>query len=246
MAGGRGLRAGARRAAYLRGSVGHVWNPKLRLGLALLVWVAAVAASPLLPVGLPWPPRILLGFAVAGLWFAGTLVWHLRRKDAAETRAHAAQEDPGRGLTDVVVTTVGLLTLVADGGMLVFGGDDPANDRWVAIIAILTVAAGWMCVHSVYALRYARLYYADDDTTGTPADGTPADGAPIDFNQAQDPRYTDFLYFSFNLGMTYQVSDTTVRSARVRRVVLGHCIQSWVFGTVVIASAVNLVGGLSG
>lgn len=102
-----------------------------------------------------------------------------------------------------------------------------------AVLAVVTVAVGWLCVHTVYSLRYARIYYSDPRPC-------------IDFNQDEPPRWSDFVYSAFNLGMTFQVSDTSVRSSALRRVVLGHCLLSYVFGTVVIASTINLVAGLSG
>ena len=82
-------------------------------------------------------------------------------------------------------------------------------------------------------LRYARVYYASP---------TP----PIDFNQDEDPTFSDFAYFSFNLGMAYQVSDTDLKTLRVRRVVLGHTLLAYLYGTIVIAATINLVAGIGG
>ena len=79
----------------------------------------------------------------------------------------------------------------------------------------------------------ARIYYAEQSP-------------PIDFNQSQDPSFSDFAYFSFGLGMAYQVSDTALLSSGVRRVVLGHTMLAYLYGTVVIAAAINLVAGLRG
>lgn len=64
------------------------------------------------------------------------------------------------------------------------------------------------------------------------------------FNSKQPPAYRDFLYFSYNLGMTYQVSDTSVTSATIRAVVLRHCLLSYVFGTSILATTINLVTGI--
>ena len=66
----------------------------------------------------------------------------------------------------------------------------------------------------------------------------------IDFNSDDEPAYRDFLYFSYNLGMTYQVSDTAVSSSAIRGVVLRHCLLSYVFGTVILATTINLVTGI--
>ena len=83
----------------------------------------------------------------------------------------------------------------------------------------------------MYAARYAYLYY------------TPSAGG-IDFNSDDPPAFRDFFYFSYNLGMTYQVSDTNVSNPTIRAVALRHCLLSYVFGTVILATAINLVAGL--
>ena len=85
----------------------------------------------------------------------------------------------------------------------------------------------------MYAARYAHLYYVTCQATG------------IDFNGPDLPAYRDFLYFSYNLGMTYQVSDTAVTNAAIRSVVLRHTLLSYVFGAVVLASTINLVAGIA-
>jgi uncharacterized membrane protein len=86
-------------------------------------------------------------------------------------------------------------------------------------------------LHLMYTARSAQLYY-----------GEPVGG--IDFNSNDQPSYRDFCYFSYNLGMTYQVSDTEVSSTAIRSVVLRHCLLSYVFGTVILAATINLVAGL--
>jgi uncharacterized membrane protein len=67
----------------------------------------------------------------------------------------------------------------------------------------------------------------------------------IDFNQTEPPRYTDFAYLSFTIGMTYQVSDTNLRTTEIRAAALGQGLLSYVFGTGFIATMINLVVGLS-
>lgn len=108
---------------------------------------------------------------------------------------------------------------------------DKASYAGMSLAAIL---ATWALLHTMYTARYARIYY-DDGPGG------------IDFNDPDaDPQYSDFFYFSFNLGMTYQVSDTDVTSSRMRAEVLKHCLFSYIYGTVIIACTINLVINLVG
>ncbi len=87
-------------------------------------------------------------------------------------------------------------------------------------------------VHTVFTLKYARLYY------------TGIDGG-ISFNEDDPPRYTDFAYLAFTVGMTFQVSDTDVSDKGIRRTILRHMLLSYVFGAVIIAVTINLVAGLT-
>ena len=82
----------------------------------------------------------------------------------------------------------------------------------------------------IFTLRYARLYHSE--------------GGGIDFNQSEKPDYRDFMYVSFTLGMTYQVSDTAVSSQVIRRVMTKQGLLSYVFGVGVVATMVNVVVSL--
>ncbi len=89
-------------------------------------------------------------------------------------------------------------------------------------------------VHTIFTLRYAALYYR----TGTPGG--------IDFNQVAPPRYRDFAYVAFTLGMTFQVSDTDITDSEIRATALRHALLAYLFGTLVIAVTVNMLAGLGG
>ena len=66
----------------------------------------------------------------------------------------------------------------------------------------------------------------------------------MDFNQDEDPTYRDFAYLAFTIGMTYQVSDTNLTDGRIRATALRHALLSFVFGTAIIATMINVVAGL--
>ncbi len=161
-------------------------------------------------------------FAVLG-WLT---LWPL---DAGETRRHASREDLRAGLEEIVVVAVACSGLIAVVALLVLG--DSGDGAAAAAMAIAAAFMAWSGLHLMYAARYANLYYTD-----------PAGG--IDFNSTDPPTYRDFFYFSYNLGMTYQVSDTGVADATIRSVVLRHCLLSYVFGTVILATTINLVVGI--
>ena len=95
-----------------------------------------------------------------------------------------------------------------------------------------SVALAWISVHTVFMLRYARLYYS------------PPDGG-IDFH-GDKPDYKDFAYLALTIGMTFQVSDTDLLGKRVRRTALHHALLSYVFGTGIVAVTVSSVAALLG
>lgn len=113
---------------------------------------------------------------------------------------------------------------------LVIAGGSAAGSI-LGALAVLGVFMTWAALHLMYAIRYAYIYYA-----------TGVDKA-IDFNSDDAPTFRDFFYFSYNLGMTYQVSDTAVQSAAVRAVALRHCLFSYAFGLAILATTINLVTG---
>jgi len=188
-----------------------------------------------LPLGAAGEPltHALTGFVAGGLAFAVPLLVHVLRHDAPSTRARVEGRDGDAAWYDVVVITVGLASLAGVGILLVGGQAKGTAQVLDALVGVAAVAVGWLCVHTVYLLRYARVYYASPRP-------------PIDFNQDEDPTFSDFAYFSFNLGMAYQVSDTDLKTSDVRRVVLGHTMLAYLYGTIVIAATINLVAGIGG
>lgn len=192
----------------------------------LVVSVAAGAViGVLVGVLIGAPIGLLVGIASSGTIFvvAGWVtLWHM---DAAATRANAQREDFRPVTDEIVVVAVALCGLLGIVVLLLHSDSQAA-----AAIALAGVFVAWAALHLMYAARYAHLYYL-----------TSAGG--IDFNSDQPPSYRDFLYFSYNLGMTYQVSDTNVTSPTIRAVVLRHTLLSYVFGTSVLATTINLVAG---
>ena len=99
-------------------------------------------------------------------------------------------------------------------------------------LALGSVVLAWISVHTVFVLRYARLYYS------------PPEGG-IDF-KGETPDYRDFAYLALTIGMTFQVSDTDLMGKRVRRVALHHALLSYLFGTGIVAITVSSVASLLG
>lgn len=189
--------------------------------VAVIFWASLGAAAALLA---GWAT-----LAIVNVVWVTLIVWPM---DAAQTRAHATAEDPGRQTARVIAIAGSIVSLVAVVVVLMQTTEASHATTFVyAGLAVLSVAASWALIQTDYLLRYAHLYYSH-----------PVGG--IDFNQVDDPCYTDFAYFSLGLGMTYQVADTNVRTNEIRRVVIAQTLLAYLFATVIVATVINLVTSL--
>ncbi|MFC8409099.1 DUF1345 domain-containing protein [Arthrobacter sp. NPDC057259] len=220
-------------AEVANGHGGHNFNSRahhsrLRVLVMVLVGVAtAVAVGSLMS----WAYAPALGWAAASLTY---LIWVwsvIGGLQTQATAAHARREDPSRGLADglVLVATVASFGGVA---LILLDASNAQGGTKAAIIAMAvgSVALSWFLVHTLYTLRYASIYYRDK--TG------------VDFNEDKLPRYLDFAYLAFTVGMTFQVSDTDLKTDAIRTTVLRQALLSYLLGTIVLATTINLVAGL--
>ncbi len=197
-----------------------------RLAISLVAGIVVLLSVGLL-AGLPL--GVLSGIAGMGAVFVISGLIVLWPMTPERTRRNAVREDFRPHVEELLVVTAALVALVVIVVLLVPGNSPTRN--CAAAIGLVGVFLVWAMLHLMYTARYANLYYAE-----------PVGG--IDFNSKDQPSYRDFCYFSFNLGMTYQVSDTDVSNTAIRSVVLRHCLLSYVFGTVILAATINLVAGL--
>lgn len=201
----------------------------------LLAIASAVAVhflvSATTPSGVPWWVRSV------GAWDAGSLtllalLWNIiLRAGPTETRHRASADDPGRTTVFVLAVVASLVSLFASVFVLRRARDLPLSPMWT-VLGLLAVVLSWGLTHSLYALRYARLFYRRGNPGGLQFPGTP------------EPRDLDFAYFAFTLGMCFQTSDVVVDCTRVRRVVLVHTLLAFVYNTTILALALNLAFAL--
>jgi uncharacterized membrane protein len=198
----------------------------------IVMAIIGVAAGVLSVVLGDWHYAPLVGWDAAAATFVVWIWANIAGLDAAQTAAHARQEDPTRATTDALLISASLASLVAVGMVLVDASSAHGNSKWLlAGLAAASVALSWLLVHTLFTLRYARLYHM-------------ANGG-ISFNQSDPPRYVDFAYLAFTVGMTFQVSDTDLQSTLVRATALRHALLSYLFGAVILATAVNFIVSLS-
>ena len=205
---------------------GAVWS-------AVAALAAGVAAGLWAVPALGWVEGSLTGWlvtAAVSLSRTWTVVWPM---DATATARYAGREDASRPARDTVLLVASVVSLLTVATMLVgkkSGGPAPAS----LALGLAAVILSWGMVHTIFTLRYAALYYRSGVRGG------------IDFNQDEPPRYRDFAYVAFTLGMTFQVSDTAIRDSEIRATALRHALLAYLVGTLVIAVTVNMLAGLGG
>lgn len=200
-------------------------SPTARLTGATLVGAAATAAAAW--TGFGWF-SLLVGWdvlAVTYMAWTWSVLWPFGPE---QTASHAEHEEPGRQAVFTLILVGALVSLVGV-GLLLAKAD--AGKEGVAAIAVASVVISWLAVHTLYALTYARVYFGEKPVGG------------IDFNTDDPPRYSDFAYVAYTVGMSFAISDTNLTSSRMRATALKHGLLSYVFGSVIVASVVNLIAG---
>lgn len=190
----------------------------------LAAWLVIVYGS--------WEYAPLIAWDTVAIVYAGWVWLTILPMKADKTKLMAVREEPGRTSTEILLIGASLASLVAVGFLISQAGNTSAVSKGAGIfLGLFSVIASWIVVQTIHTLKYAKLYY--DGTEGG-----------IDFNESSPPRYTDFAYLAFTLGMTFQVSDTDIKTKEIRAAALKHSLLSYVFGTVIIATTINTIASL--
>jgi uncharacterized membrane protein len=185
-----------------------------------LLWTGALAA--------------LVGWcaaAAAALAWVWLISWH----QDAEGTERLAEDENRSSSTDVWAVSAAIASLVAVGFGLQRSPGTDALAVATVLLSVVSVILAWGVVNTVFALKYARMYYLDEP-----------DRQGFDFNQDAEPAYSDFAYMAFTVGMAFAAPEAKPNTQATRKVMLGHALLSYLFGTVVIAVAVSLITNLSG
>jgi uncharacterized membrane protein len=120
-------------------------------------------------------------------------------------------------------------------------GSDGKQLTMHVLLSIACVISSWVLVHTIFTFRYAHFFYCDMEDG---SDSKTFKPGGLDFPNENKPDYLDFAYFSFVIGMTFQVSDVQITSKRIRRLALLHGLLAFAFNTVIVALSINVVAGL--
>jgi uncharacterized membrane protein len=195
-----------------------------RTFISILIGLVAFA---LLPGSLRLVTRMLVGWDIFIAIYLALVYIMMARCGLAHIKRNAVLQDDGRFLI-LLVTAFGAFASIA---AIVFELGSTKHSAPELTLATVTIALSWAAVHTTFALHYAHDYYR----------GAKPGGLQFPSGDEHDHAdYWDFVYFSFVIGMTAQVSDVGITDKTIRRTATVHGIISFVFNTALVALMVNI------
>jgi uncharacterized membrane protein len=190
----------------------------------------AVAVMAILAVAAPWrwPTRLLTGWDI-GIALYLVLAFHMMATSTIDRiRQRATEEDEGQAAILIVTVAAAMASLAAIFALL---STSARSERPVlpVVLATVTILLSWASIHTIFALHYAHEFY--DEIAG---------GGLAFPGDEKEPDYWDFVYFSFVIGMTSQVSDIGITSRQIRRTAAAHGVIAFFFNAALLALTINL------
>ncbi|MBX3253720.1 MAG: DUF1345 domain-containing protein [Chitinophagaceae bacterium] len=217
----------------------HHWINQLHVAYKLLFSAAAGTTFSFLFSGRPGNTlmHILLGwdvFCVVLLCFYWFAFFTTSRQTIQQ---EADKEDPSRIVIFILVLVCTFVSMAAVILLLTAKSGKTSTDGLQLTTALAGMILSWCLVHTLFTVNYAHLFYGGDNNDTENENG-------LDFPGEDKPDFMDFAYFSFVIGMTFQVSDVSIASKKIRRWALLHSLISFAYNTVIVALTINIVAGL--
>lgn len=211
------------------------WFTRINASQKLVISLIAGLITGLLYAHTSWEIRLLLSWDVTSLLLI-CLIWTgFFTTPGAQTRNQATKQDESRLVSFVFILVAATLSLLGIGLMLIHKGGGASRPHWVPVFSLISICVSWILIHTLFTLRYAHLYYRNKNTM--------PEKWGLAFPGDDHPDFFDFAYFSFVIGMTFQVSDVNIISKKIRKVVLIHGVLSFMFNSFIVALLINLIAG---
>jgi uncharacterized membrane protein len=206
------------------------WRLAVALAIGIVVWITANY------FGAPRGARLLLAWDSAALVYLLTMWTLFIRSDEAELKSRAALYDERVPVLMLIVLTAIVASLAAVVDAMIVVKDAPSGARALIIgSAGATLILSWLVLQTVFVLHYAHRYF-----------GAGKDKGGIQFPGEQPTSYLDFAYLAFSIGATFQVSDNSILTSKLRRLVTAHAAAAYFYNTAVLALGINIMASLIG
>ncbi len=206
-----------------------------KITFSILAGIAAVLLlQPIVPEALI---RYLFGYSAFGLTLLGFYWISFYKTPIRHLQLEAQKEDSSRPVIFFLMLLSILGSILAIVLILASKNDNPQKKLLHIGSAMLGISIAWFLLHTIYTVRYAHLYYGDSNHEK-------GSGLSFPAGDTYMPDFMDFAYFSFVLGMTFQVSDVSITTKKMRHIALWHSLFSFIFNAVIIAVTINLIAGL--
>lgn len=205
----------------------HKFLISLFIGITTYFAIELKDTHPLIHVMLGWDVFCLVMIIMSWITFFQSDEGHIRKV--------ASKQDPKRAIVFALVLIATLAGMFAVLLLIVAKKDGSSGVDYKTPIAVAGMLLSWILIHTTFTIRYAHIFYGDSKNDRSIHAGG------LDFPNDEKPDYLDFAYFSFVLGMTFQVSDIEITSKRFRRLALLHGLISFGFSTIMIALTINVI-----
>ncbi|WP_297507961.1 DUF1345 domain-containing protein [uncultured Caulobacter sp.] len=211
------------------GAVAH-WRLAAGVATGLVVWSAAKY------LGAPRGAHLLLGWDSGAIVYLLTMWTLFLTADEAEVRSRAAREDEGVPVLMLIIMAaiVASLGAVVD-AMMAVKNAGAATKFFIGACAGATLVLSWLVLQSVFVLHYAHRNFGDGSTK-----------QGIQFPGEPPTCYMDFAYLAFSVGATFQVSDNSILTSKLRKLVTAHAATAYFYNTAILALGINIIASLVG
>jgi uncharacterized membrane protein len=196
-----------------------------------IAFAIGIVACLVLPLSLRPVTRLLLGWDIFVALYLALVFVMMARCGLAHIRRNAVRQDDGRFLILLLVALGAFASIAA----IVLELDPNHHGAGELTLATVTIALSWATVHTAFALHYAHEFYR----------GAKPGGLQFPSGEQHEAAdYWDFVYFSFVIGMTAQVSDVGITDRMIRRTATVHGIISFIYNTALVALMVNIAASV--
>lgn len=201
---------------------------------AIVFLISKDRASGIIAFMLTW-----IAFAFSNLFCSWVIILSYH---PMEVRGIAKEEDSSSIFIFFLVLMAAFISLFAIIFLLRSLPDESQKGLGIhVLLSIASIFFSWTLIHTLFSFRYAHKYYDEVDRSD---DDNTQNGEGLDFPNEKNPDFLDFVYFSFIIGMTFQVSDVQITSRDIRRLVILHSFLSFIYNTVIVALSINIISGV--